>query len=105
MTTFIKTSTGDFYSTDEKWHVSFGLGCMHPDHPRIWSLYERTGEYLKGEGEILRHILGDFFTAEEAMAAADQTDEERVAAWRKARAELLEIVTAQRAEYDRKHAL
>jgi hypothetical protein len=95
-TEWVKTPEprGEYLSADGQWMVSFGMGHIHPDHQRIWSLYRRTGEYSKTEGEILEVTLGHHFTAEAAMAAAGWTEDERKARYREARAELAAILQA-----------
>ncbi len=94
----------EYLSTDGRWMVSFGMGHIHPDHPRVWTLYERTGEYRKGEGESLKYTLGHHFTAAAAKKAATWTEEQRSVAYRKAQAELVIILQALRAESDRRRA-
>lgn len=96
---WIKTPAerGVYLSTDGQWMVSFGLGGLHPDHPRIWKLYQRTGKYVKGEGEILKMTLGSHWTAEAAMKAAEWTEEERDAAYDKEYADTLAALKAKNA--------
>jgi hypothetical protein len=64
-------------SADGQWMVSFGMGHIHPDHPRVWTLYRRTGKYSKGEGEVLEYTLGHHFTAKAAMKAASDAQAKR----------------------------
>ena len=93
-----------YLSTDGQWMVSFGAGHIHPDHPRVWTLYRRTGKYSKGEGEVLEYTLGHHFTAKAAMKAASWTEDQRSAAYKKAYYELVVILQARRAESDRRRA-
>ena len=90
----------EYLSTDGQWMVSFGAGHIHPDHPRVWTLYRRTGKYSRTEGEVLEYTLGHHLTAAAAKKAATWTEEQRSAAYRKAQAELLVILQARRAEAD-----
>lgn len=100
--TWIRTpdERGVYLSTDGQWMVSFGMGHIHPDHPRVWTLYERTGKYRKGEGETLRSTLGHHFSAAAAKKAATWTEDQRSAAYRKAYADLVVIMQAKRAASD-----
>lgn len=101
--TWIRTpdERGVYLSTDGQWMVSFGMGHIHPDHPRVWTLFRRTGKYSKGEGEVLEMTLGHHFTAKAAMKAASWTEDQRSVAYRKAYDELVVILQAKRAESDR----
>lgn len=108
-TEFAQISATEYHSVDGKWMITWGAGHpAGPRFPRVWSLHERTGEIVIEDGvqdEVLRTTQGSFFSAEEAMAAADWTEEQRTAEYRAAQAWTLKFVTALRFDSDQKRGV